>query len=270
MEDARVERMIAEACLGASAPEELERDLRAFLVRHGIEAEDADAICASPPRLALYRRLVRNNLTGVTWKMMPRARARLNALASGAFDASFDAFLATIGPRTHYLRDVPGEFFAWAGPRWAGDLAFPPYVADLAAHELAVFQVAALPGAPAAPAIVDPALDRALVFSESRRLMRYRFAVHELPDDPEDLTPPEARPVALLVYRDADHDVDWLEVSALGGSILDALFAKQTLRDAIASGCRAAGVVLSDAVLADTARLLADLGARGVLLGAGG
>src|SRR4051812_2794211 len=97
--------MIANACLRAHSPGELEAHLRAFLERHNLDPEDVAAILEAPSRLPLYRRLIRNNLEGVTFKMMPRTRARLNAVAgpntvagpngvaSGAFDASFDAFL---------------------------------------------------------------------------------------------------------------------------------------------------------------------------------
>ena len=82
---------------------------------------------------------------------MKRTRARLDAAAEGAFDASFDAFLDQVGPRTHYLRDVPGEFLAWALPRWAARAALPAWIGDLARHELVEFQLAAAPEVPEPP-----------------------------------------------------------------------------------------------------------------------
>src|SRR5258706_7274054 len=109
MSDARVHEMIARACLGLGAAAEIAEDPRAFLEKCGLAKEDVDAICASPRRLGIYRRLVRNNLAGVVDKMMPRARARLNR-AARAFDATLEQFLDERGPRTHYLRDVPREF----------------------------------------------------------------------------------------------------------------------------------------------------------------
>jgi hypothetical protein len=243
-DEAEAQRRIADACLGAEPP--------------------------PLPRLALYRRLVRNNLVGVTSRMMPRTRARLNALASGAFDASFDEFLSTRGPRTHYLRDVPGEFLAWATGRWAERADIPGYAPDLAAHELAEFQVGAFPAAPTRPPVGEVALDRPLVFAEAMRLMRYRFAVHELAEDVDDQTAPVARPVCLLLYRDLRYDIDAVELEPLSARILDALLAGLPLGQAIAAACKETGAALSDQVLADAARLLADLGERGVLLGAAG
>jgi hypothetical protein len=271
-DDAKLHEMIADACLRAGAEAEVQSDLRGFLAKHGLDAEDVAAIMAAPPRLALYRRLIRNNLTGVTFKMMPRTRERLNALAAdgtdGAFDASFDAFLDEAAPRTHYLRDVPGEFLAWVTPRWRERRDLPPYAADLAAHELVEFAIAAAPAPASPPPLTDVALDRALVFADAKRLVRYAYAVHLLPSDPDDRTAPEERPTSLLVYRDEEHTVRFLELTPLAAAILERLFAGDALGAALGPACAAIGVPLTDAVLADTARLLADLGERGVLLGA--
>ena len=91
-------------------------------------ADDVEAILAAPRRLAVYRSLVRNGLAGVVVRMLPRTRARMNAACAGRFDADLAAFLEEVGPRTHYLRDVPGELFAWAQPRWAADAARAPRI----------------------------------------------------------------------------------------------------------------------------------------------
>src|SRR5690242_10906067 len=100
MGDLAVQKMIAEVCFGARSEEDLVRDLKAYLERHELTADDVAAICAGPKRLPLYRRLIRNNLEHVVGQMMPRVRVRVNDAASGAFDASFAAFLAEQGPRT--------------------------------------------------------------------------------------------------------------------------------------------------------------------------
>ena len=105
--------------------------------------EDVDAAAAAPHRLAVYRSLVRNGLSGVVLRMLPRTRARMNAACGGRFDQDFARFVDEVGPRTHYLRDVPAELFAWAEPRWRGDPRVPAYLPDLASFELAHFAVAA-------------------------------------------------------------------------------------------------------------------------------
>lgn len=266
--DVHVHAMLVDACFRVGAPDEIAADLRGYLERRGLAPEDVDAIVASPPRLALYRRLVRNNIVDVVDRMMPRTRARMNAARAGAFDASLDAFLEEVGPRTHYLRDVPRELLAWAAPRWRADATLPPYFADLADHEIVAFSIGAAPVARTAPDVVDVAVDRALVFTEAKRLARYAFAVHELPADDADRSAPAARDVTLLAYRDAEHVVRFLDLTPLASAILAHLFDGDALGAAIGAACAELGAAPTEAVLADTARLLADLGERGVLLGA--
>jgi hypothetical protein len=258
--------MIAAACLGAESEAAFTSDLRGFLESRGVHEEDIAAILAAPPRLALYRRLVRNNLTGVTEKMLRRTRARVNALADGAFDASFASFLDQIGPRTHYLRDVPGEFLDWIEARWRGPRrgSVPEWAIDLARHELVQFQIAAATTDGDDPPVSELAPDRPIVFTRPIRLMRYAFAVHELPPDPDDRTEPIRRPTALLTYRDEDGAVQFLELSPFAAAITWHLLEGRAVLDAVrdaAAEVRAASDVL------DVAKFLADLGERGILLG---
>ena len=265
-DEARLEEMIAAACLGAASEAEFTADLRRFLAAHGVATEDAEAILAAPPRLSLYRRLVRNNLTGVTAKMLRRTRARLNAAVPGAFDTAFDAFLEEVGPRTHYLRDVPGEFLAWAEPRWRARADLPPWAGDLARHELVEFQLAAASTPSATVEVTDLKPDRPLVFAEPVRLLRYACAVHELPLDDADVSEPAARPTALLAYRDGAHAVQFLELTPFAAAITERLLSGAALLDAVRGAAEDANVSAADAKM-DIARFLADLGERGIILG---
>ena len=73
----------------------------------------------------------------------------------------------------------------------------------------------------------------------------------------------------LLYYRDEEHRLEVMELSPpLAGALLER--ADLPLQQAIADACNEAGVPMNDETLATIARLLADLGARGVLLGARG
>jgi hypothetical protein len=263
---ATMHEMIAEACYGAD--ESFEGDLRAYLERHAIDAADVEAMVAAPQRLGLYRRLIRHNVVDVVARMLPRTRARLERAAPGELDRSFDAFLAAPSPRTHYLRDVPAEFVAWATPRWRDDPRAPRYLGDLAAYELVYFAVAAAPRAGEDRPLDEVALDRPLVFAGSARLANYAFAVHELPPDVDDSSEPIERAVTLLAYRDVEHEVRLVELTPLAADIVARLVGGDVLGDAIARACGERGVARTSELLAETARLLADLGARGVILGA--
>jgi hypothetical protein len=267
MSDEKIQRFISDVCLETADGEHAALDIAGLLARHEVASRDAARLTEKPHRLGLYRRLVRANLFGVACKMMPRTRARLNDLAKGAFDRSFDAFLAGVAPRTHYLRDVPAEFLAWILPAWRSDPTIPAYAADLATHELIEFQVAAAPSFDEPAGLADLALDRVVLFVPNHRFVRYTHAVHTLPLEESDRSQPAAKDVALFVHRDADHRVRFLELTPLAAHVVEGMLAHQPLGEAITQACRAADMPLSQSLLADIARLLADWGERGILLG---
>lgn len=213
-------------------------------------------------RAAIYRTLVRANLRDVFRGFLPRTIAR----RGDAFARDVDAFLAERGPRTHYLRDAPFELIDFLAPRWRVDADVPPYLIDLARHELVAMEVGAADD-PRTDGLGELGLDDRAIFTASARLRRYAHAVHELPDDEADRTVPTARPAALLAYRDAEHDVRYLELSPAAAAIVEALLAGSTLRDAITRGAAIASVPIDDALLASLGTVLADLAARDVLLG---
>jgi hypothetical protein len=264
--EARLEEMIASACLRAGSEAAFRADLKGFLESHHLDPEDVAEILAAPPRLALYRRLIQNNLTGVTGKMLKRTRARMEAVVAGAFDASFASFLDEVGPRTHYLRDVPGEFLEWALPRWEARADLPAWIGDLARHELAAFQVGAAVTPASTPEVGEARPNAPLVFAATVRLLRYAYAVHELPLDETDRTEPLLCPSALLLYRDDEHVVQSLALTPLAAAITERLLRSETLLEAV----RGAGEEMgANAGVLDVASFLADLGERGVLLGGG-
>lgn len=219
-----------------------------------ILAEDP-AFGALPPRVAIYRRLVRNTLEGVVYKLLPRTREHMGV----AFDDSFTRFLEEEAPRTHYLRDVPFEFVRWATPRWKDEGA-APWLVDLARHEMASFAVSTVPHLPE-PKAEEVALDRPLLFNSLVRIERYAHVIHE------DAIPPPARDVALLYYRDDEHALRTLELTPLAAALLEKAD-KVSLQEAIAKSCEETKIAMNDETLASIARLLADLGERGILLGA--
>jgi hypothetical protein len=260
-----IQLAIADACLGERADRTVTLDLPAFLARHGVAPDDVAAVAGAPKRLAVYRSLVRNGLSGVVLRMLPRTRARMNAAASGRFDKDFAKFVDAVGPRTHYLRDVPEELVAWAEPHWRRDPGVPAYLPELATFELAHFAVGASDAAVRGE-VVEVALDRPIALSGSARLLRFEWAVHELPEAEDATEPPVQRDVRLLAYRDEDHAVRWLELTPLAALVVERLGAGERLGEAVAASCAEMGTV-PQAVLPDVASLLADLGERGVILG---
>jgi hypothetical protein len=239
-------------------------DSKAFFVDGGLDAADAASLAMQgEKRLLVYRRLVRRGLTAAIRLEIPRTAARLGP----AFAAWVERFIDEEAPRSHYLRDVAFELVAWARPRWAADAEVPDYLGDLARHELTGFEVGSADDDRGATGI-DLELDTTARFHASVRLARYDHAVHRLLADEAARDVPTREPVALLAYRDADHEVRYLELSPLAAAILDRLLLGETLRSAVVGAAAERGEALGPEVLAGTARLLDDLGQRGALLGA--
>ncbi|WP_437660023.1 HvfC/BufC N-terminal domain-containing protein [Sorangium sp. So ce1182] len=261
-------------------------DPRAWLAGAGIEGADLEAMASLPPgRLLLYRSLIRRGLTGAIRAGIPRTAARLGA----RFEADVARFVEVELPRSRYLRDVTFEFVGFAAPRWGEDPEVPAYLADLARHELAAFaascaeadEEAGEPGAPGARDAGDAAdtrdapasgeelsLDRGARFQRAAALVRYEHAVHRLEGGESARDVPAREPTRLLVYRDAGHEVRFLELTPLAAEILGRLLAGAALRDAVVEGCAALGRPVDGPVLESTAALLSDLAERGALLGA--
>jgi hypothetical protein len=86
-------------------------------------------------------------------------------------------------------------------------------------------------------------------------------------------TPPPLAPAAgataILAYRDrTSHKPRFLELTARAAALCERMIAGETLQAALVGACEAVGEPMSDEFLAAMAAFLADLGERGVLLGA--
>lgn len=258
-----LERALQELVLGA-APPSGDAELTAWLAPHGLEGAEAAAFRAQLERLLVYRTLVRRTLTGAVELAIPRSLARLGPL----FEEYFDRFLAERGPATHYLRDVTSEFLAFVEPLFLRDARVPPFLFDLARHEALEIIVASSADTPEETGEIELDLARGLAFTRDARVVRYAFAVHELPAELADRSVPEARPTTLFVYRSREHDVRYLELSPLAASLVERLLAGSALGSAVTAAAAEHRQAPDQSVLEGTARLLADLAERGALLGA--
>jgi hypothetical protein len=259
-----LENAFAELILGAPLDATDTAGLDAWLSRHGVGLDDAQAIREHElQRLLVYRKLVQGTLREAVELGMPRALARLGPL----FDEYFARFLAERGPRTHYLRDVTGELLDFCAELWLSDPRVPPYLLELARLEALRIEIAAAPPRAAQQPLAPLELDAGLAFSEAQRLLYCAYRVHELSESLLDRAAPAHGPTQLLVYRSPDHMVRYLELTPLAAAIVTRLQAGESLKDSLLGAARAAGTELDDATLSGAATLLADLSARGVLLG---
>lgn len=257
-----VEAVLAELTLG---PPLNEARLAALCDAHAVSASDAAALAQNIERLEVYRELVRGNLREAISLSIPRSIARLGPL----FDEYFDRFLSEQPPRSHYLRDVTPELLAFCAPLWSADARVPGYLPELAAHEALHIEISALESLPRGHVAGGLSLDRPVQLGAALKLVHYGHAVHELPGDAQDRTPPQERAVSLLVYRSPDHEVRYLELTPLACGIVERLLAGDDLGSALPGAAAAVGCSLTEAVLSGAAKLLADLADRGVVWGPG-
>lgn len=245
---------------------ELDRDrVVQLLLRHGVSQVDAQAVAeAGVQRVAIYRQLLQRTHRRAIELQIPRSIARLENL----WDEYLLKFLCERGSHSHYLRDVTGEFIDWAEATLKRDLRAPRYLHDLMRHEALRVEIGALPAASTTGADGELQLDCGVRFSAASRVVRYRFAVHRLPENVDDRTEPARSHSALFVYRSAEHDVRYLQLSPLAAAIVQRLHEQQLpLGTAIREACDALGQGVDDTVLAGVASVLADLAERGALLG---
>lgn len=175
------------------------------------------------------------------------------------------AFFATHRSRTPYFRQIPDEFIQFLQGEWAADDAYPPYLLALAHYEW--IELALSVSSRSADRVVDAEgdlLDGVPVANPVLANLRYDWPVHRIAPRRK----VAAAETYLLVYRDADDAVQFVEINAFTARLI-ALLEPGTLTgraalDTLATESRHPDPAVI--VQAGTA-LLADLRARGALLG---
>ncbi len=224
------------------------------------------ALHAIPPaRHEVYRKLVRNGISGTIYAFMPRTRARRGARD---FDDDIAAWLSEEGPRSPYIRDLPDEFASWISARWRDDESIPEYLVEIGRYELMEMRVKADPDATRPTATPPPlSLDAILDFHGSVCLGAFSHKVHLLTRSKEDANAPLEGDARLLGYRDESHEVRFLELSPLGYEVVSGLLGGARFGDSVQAGTARAGEALSDESLARVGVVISDMVDRGIILG---
>ncbi len=255
---------VLEACFGAE--DTARADLARLLDRHDVHPADREALLASPRRLSLYRKLVRGNVTAVCEAILERGHAHLQHVAEGAWDSALDVYLANGGPRTPHLRDVPSELCAVLLPRLMQDARCPTYVVELFRLELAEFLLGAQVDLAPPVEVTDIDASKPVLLRGPHERLRTMHAVHEATSDPT--VPVHERETRLFLYRNAQNDVSVVVLTPCADELLARLLNGATLGAAIGEAAAVLRVPVSEGLLTEVAKWLADFGERGVLLGA--
>lgn len=186
-------------------------------------------------RLAIYRDLVFRNVEAALESAFPVIR---RILADDAWRALARDFFARHACRAPQYNRIAEEFVRFLeSERGSSAAQDPPFLAELAHYEWVELALGIAPGEPPLASLSgdgDP-LDVPLCASPLAWVLQYAWPVHRIgPDHLPQSPPPE--PTFLVVYRNAQDDVRFMELNAVTARLL-ALVAEQpgiTGRDTIA------------------------------------
>lgn len=201
-----------------------------------------------PARAAVvYAGLLRNNLRGFVDACFPVARA---TLGERRWTALVGRYFRRHASHTPYFSRIAGEFAAWAAG--AGNApGMPPWLPELLHYEWIELAV------DTDPAVVGSRAEKCLQLNPTLRNLAYAWPVHRIGPAYRPRKPQAAH---LLVYRDADDAVRFMEINALTARLLD-IIASGPIGpgDAIAVLARDLGHPDADALQAHGRNLLAEL-----------
>lgn len=169
-----------------------------------------------PERMAMYRQLFYNNIDSFLASTFPVLRKILNDVQ---WQALTEDFFANHHNQSPFFSEIPEEFLAYLQNERnsANDFAFMFELAHYEWVEMAL-SIAKEIISPPQP-ITDP-LQAQLKLSPLAWPLAYQYPVHTIAPDFLPGTPPE-QPTFLVVYRNPDDDVNFIEITPLTYRLLE-------------------------------------------------
>ncbi len=170
-----------------------------------------------PRRMQVYRDLIYNNIEGFISGGFPVLRSLYD---DADWHALVQSFIDGHRCRTPYFLEISQEFVGFLMKHYQPVAADPPFLAELAHYEWVELALdIAEEQAPAPPAAAPDALSAVPGLSPLAWVLQYRFPVHRIgpsyrPQEPGD-------PCYLVVYRDREATVRFMEVSAATARLLE-------------------------------------------------
>ncbi|WP_238400823.1 DNA-binding domain-containing protein [Alloalcanivorax marinus] len=218
-------------------------------------------------RLAIYRTLFFNNINGFLEKGFPVLRA---LYADHDWRRLVRAFFDGHRSASPYFLDIPGEFVRFLDEEYSALASDPPFLVELAHYEwMEVVIDTRQDTRPTGNLRPEGDLLRGVpCLSPLHAVLQYRWPVHRIGPDYRPGTPPE-QPVWLLVYRDQEERVAFMEINAVTARLLALIEAHPSLSGAGVLALLAEEMAHPDprAVRDFGAELLAGLRQRGLILG---
>lgn len=215
-------------------------------------------------RMKIYTEIVFNNMEATLAACFPVTK---KIVGVRRWRQLVRAFLAEHRCATPWFRQIPEEFLCWleAPPMAISDL--PPFIKSLAHYEWVELAVAVADVESEAVDAGGDLLQGRPVLAAALALLEYPYPVHHISPHFKP-SQPDAEPTRLLVFRDTDDEVRFIEINAVTARLV------QLLREEVFSGCAALERIAAElqhpdptAVLSFGTVLLDDLRQQGAILG---
>lgn len=218
----------------------------------------------SPRRMRVYAELFFSNIEQLLAGGFPVIRRLLD---DTEWRSLVRDFMARHRCQTPLFTAIGREFVQFLAQH-EGALAQRPFIAELARYEQLEVEAALAEDAGAAlrPLGATGLLDQELELAPSAQLAQFRFPVHRISPMFQPTTTPDT-PTCLLVYRDAQDRVRFMELNGFGYALLKLLSLRpgETARSALVSLAAALGVADGEDVIVSGHEFLQKLQAREVL-----
>ena len=172
-------------------------------------------------RMKIYNELLYNNLEGFLLACFPVLRS---LLSDRKWAKLVREFFAEHRCHTPFFRQIPDEFVQYVQSERGLRPTDPPYLAELVHYEW-IELVLSVSNKEINAAQINPAGDLAtarIAFNPVLALLQYAYPVQHISPSFKPRTPP-AEPTYLLVFRDADFAVQFVELNPVSARLVDLL-----------------------------------------------
>ncbi|HFD79720.1 MAG TPA: DUF2063 domain-containing protein [Gammaproteobacteria bacterium] len=171
-------------------------------------------------RMAVYRELFYNNIEDFLARAFPVLR---ELMQDTEWHAMVRDFLVRHRCRSPLFAEIPREFLAYLEQERGERDDDPPFLQELAHYEWLELALSIAEGEPPAATAADgDVLEGVPQLSPLARMHAYRYPVHRIGPDYRPQTPGE-QPTYLLVYRDAEDEVGFIELNAVSARLFSLL-----------------------------------------------
>ncbi|MGX2040373.1 HvfC family RiPP maturation protein [Methylocaldum sp. MU1018] len=216
-------------------------------------------------RMSIYRELFFNNIENFLASGFPV----LKSISSRAqWLALVQDFYAEHQSKTPYFAEITQEFIDYLQNERGGHSDDPPYLLELAHYEWTELALAiAEGGVPQENAsLLENPLDQTIYLSAVAWPLAYRFPVHKIGPGQQPTEPP-GEPTCLVVYRDREDAVKFLETNPVTYRLLQILQEESAMPavDCLSRVAREIGYRDSQALFEHGTVILKALAKRGII-----